>query len=153
LERFQKLRARVPGENETERLLRDTCDSWIAGARMLEAVGTRLFYERSVECYGRPASVSCDGRTTNIDLAEHFDRVMDAYRGVDLGPAAPAIVSAEQVASTLEQRLREYFTSDPIRCEVAETLSAKAVTSAEQIKVKKGAGFSEREIDQLLVHE
>jgi uncharacterized protein (TIGR02421 family) len=148
---FADIRARVSGDNEIERLVRDTCDAWAAGARMLAAVGTRDFYQRSVECYGRPASLS-EGGKTNLDLAQHFDRVLATYAGVDLGPE-PRPVSADEVAGALGRRLRETFTDDPIRCEVADTLSANAVTSSEVVKVKRGAAFTERDIEQLLVHE
>jgi uncharacterized protein (TIGR02421 family) len=150
---FQRIRASVGGESEIDRFLRATCDSWIAGARLLEAVGTREFYPRSVECYGRPSSISCDGRTTNLMLAEHFDRVLKTYAGADLGAPPSACMPAERVAETMEARLREYFLDDPIRCEVAETLSANAVTSAEVVKLKRGAVFTAREVEQLLVHE
>jgi uncharacterized protein (TIGR02421 family) len=147
---FAELRARVPGKNEIERLVRDTCDSWAAGARLLAAVGTRDFYRRSVECYGAPSSV-CDGKNTNLDLARHFDRVMESYAGVDLGRAAPA--SDAEVAAALGRRLAEHFTDDPIRCEVADGLTANAVTSAEVVRIKRGAAFTARDIEQLLVHE
>ena len=149
---LRAIRALVPGDNEAERLVRDTCDSWEAGARLLAAVGTRDFYARSVECYGRPSSLSSDGKTTNLELAEHFDRVMFAYANVDLGGHARPI-GADEVAAQLDARLRAYFTDDPIRCEVAETLSANAVTSAELVRVKRGSSFTERDVDQLLVHE
>jgi uncharacterized protein (TIGR02421 family) len=150
---FQRIRAALADEGEIDRFLRVTCDSWIAGARLLEVVGTREFYTRSVGCYGRPSSISCDGRTTNLMLAEHFDRVLAAYAGADLGVPPSACMPAERVAEALEARLREYFLDDPIRCEVADTLSAKAVTSAQVIKVKRGAVFTARELEQLLVHE
>ena len=41
---------------------------------MMMAIGTKDFYYHSVELYGRPASVSSDRKTTNLDLARHFDR-------------------------------------------------------------------------------
>jgi uncharacterized protein (TIGR02421 family) len=153
IETFESLRARVPGDNEVERLLRATCDSWAAGARLLSSVGTREFYRHSVGCYGQPASVSCDGRTTNLVLAEHFDRVIHAYSGVDLGAPPPQCVPADVVARTLEVELQHYFPDHRIHCEVADTLSANAVTNAERIRVKRGATFSERDVAQLIVHE
>src|SRR5581483_147965 len=129
------------------------------GARLLAAVGTREFYARSVECYGRPDSLSCDGKTTNTALAEHFDRVMAAYAGADLRSGARAVDAAD-VAFQLEERLRAHFSYGaqdgakvPIRCEIAESLSANAVTSADVIKIKRGAAFTERDVEQLLAHE
>src|SRR6185369_8826478 len=63
LERFRALAARLSGENEIERFLRDTCASMATAARMLTAIGTKEFYFHSVELYGRPASLSADRHT------------------------------------------------------------------------------------------
>src|SRR5579871_330435 len=41
LAQLADIRARVPGDNELERLVRETCESWEQGARLLAAVGTR----------------------------------------------------------------------------------------------------------------
>lgn len=151
LSAFAAIKARAPGDNELERLVRETCESWEAGARLLAAVGTRDFHRRSVECYGQPSSLFCDGKNTNLDLARHFDRVMQGYAGVAHDRSAP--VTAEEVAAALEKRLRAHFTDDAIRCEVADTLSANAVASAEVVKIKRGAAFTLRDVEQLLVHE
>jgi uncharacterized protein (TIGR02421 family) len=150
---LEAIRARVAGDREIDRFLRATCDSWIDGARLLEVVGTREFYQRSVACYGRPSTVSCDGKTTNLMLAEHFDRVIKAYAGADLGAPPSACLPAERVAEELQARLRALFVDDPIRCEVDDTLSARAVASADVLRIKRGDVFSTREVEQLLVHE
>src|SRR5262249_16616001 len=97
-------------------------------------------------------AISSDGKTTNLQLAEHFDRVMFVYANVDLGGHTRA-VDAAFVADALGARMRDYFADDPIRCEVAETLSANAVASSDLVKIKLGAAFTERDVDQLLVHE
>src|SRR6185295_17222876 len=79
--RFRELKAMVPGENAIEHFLRDTCDAFATAARMLAAVGTRDFYHHAVELYGRPASLTADRKTTNLDLAEHFTQVVDGVAG------------------------------------------------------------------------
>ncbi len=72
--RLRDLAARADGENEAERLIRETAESYALAAEMLGAAGTKRFWELSCQLYGRPQSVSCDGKTTNLALAEHFDR-------------------------------------------------------------------------------
>jgi uncharacterized protein (TIGR02421 family) len=79
--------------------------------------------------------------------------VIHAYSGVDLGAPPPACVPADVVAATLQERLQAYFPDHRIHCEVADTLSANAVTSAERVRVRRGARFSERDLEQLVVHE
>ena len=70
--RFRELKATVSGNNAIEAFLRDTCDAFATAARMLAAVGTRDFYHHAVELYGRPASLTVDRKTTNLDLAEQM---------------------------------------------------------------------------------
>jgi uncharacterized protein (TIGR02421 family) len=152
LDAFAELRRLVPGENPVERWLRETCESWEAGARLLGAVGTREFHARSVECFGRPDSLSSDGKTTNAMLAEHFDRVMAAYASVDLS-SGDRPMDAADVAYELERRLRVYFEDVPIRCELADGLTANAVASADVVKIKRGAPFTARDVEQLYAHE
>ena len=78
-ETFQKLVRRLDGDNEIERFLRETCAALATGARMLLSIGSRDFYHHSVELYGRPASLSSDKRTTNLDLARHFEQVIAGF--------------------------------------------------------------------------
>src|SRR5256885_2129498 len=67
--RFAEIRSKLTGENEMERLLRATCDSYVGAARLLAAVGTREFHALSCELYGRPRTMLRDGKTTNLALA------------------------------------------------------------------------------------
>jgi uncharacterized protein (TIGR02421 family) len=151
LERFRALAARLPGQSEVERFLRDTCASMATAARMLGAVGTKQFYFHSVELYGRPASLSSDRRTTNLDLARHFDQVIAGFspplEEVDL----PAI-SAEEAVVLLGQRFEEFF-GQKIRVVLVDGGVAKASASAEEIKIKRGARFSARDLRQIEFHE
>jgi hypothetical protein len=77
--RFRALAERVTGDNEIERFLHETCVAMATAARMLHAVGSKDFYFHSVEIYGRPGSLSSDRRTTNSDLAHHFETVICGY--------------------------------------------------------------------------
>jgi hypothetical protein len=79
LERLRALHARVTGDNEVERYLRETTGTLATAARMLLAVGSKDFYYHAVELYGRPASLSSDRRTTNLGLARHFDQVVSGF--------------------------------------------------------------------------
>src|SRR6185503_5783643 len=109
--RFKALKAAVPGDSAIEGFLRDTCDGFATVARMLASVGTRDFYHHSVELYGRPASLTADRRTTNLDLAEHFSRVVDgvAGRAAIPSPQDEQVLSAEDVAPVLAERFAKFF--------------------------------------------
>jgi uncharacterized protein (TIGR02421 family) len=150
--RFGELARKVAGQNEIERWLRETCESYERAARMLGAVGTGEFHRFSCELYGRPASVACDGKTTNLALAHHFDTVITQYADKEL-PAREATLSAEDVAEELARRLARFFAGHTIRVELDDSIAANAVAGADVVRIKRGATFSERDLLQLELHE
>jgi uncharacterized protein (TIGR02421 family) len=151
-ERFQSLARRVPGDNEVERFLRDTCTAMATTARMLAAVGTKDFYFHSVELYGRSEGLSSDRRTTFLDLARHFDQVIAGYAPPPTEDDQPTL-DAEQAAAHLQAQFDSLFREHPVRVSLVEQLTATASASADGIKIRRGSRFSPRELRQLACHE
>ncbi len=153
--RFRELKARLTGDNAIEIFLRDTCDAFATAARMLAAAGTRDFYHHSVELYGRPGSLTADRRTTNLDLAQHFRRVVDGVAGgVPIpSPRDELVYTAEEVVPLLAQRFTRFFPGRPIRVELVDGIAAKAVAGVDVVRIKRGGRFSERDLAQLEFHE
>jgi len=150
--RLRELAASLDAGQEVERLLAETCESYAIAAEMLGAVGTRRFWELSQRLYGRPESISCDGRTTNLALAQHFDEVL-AHYPLLARPTGEDTLSAEEAAPLLEARLAEFFRERPPRVEVVDELTANAVAGADAVKLRRDARFSQRDIAQLEHHE
>ena len=155
LERFRALKARVMGENAVERFLRETCESFATAARMLSAVGTKDFYFHSVEIYGRPASLTADRRTTNLDLAQHFSETIDGLAGAAAipSPADEQTLSAEDIAPELARRFQSFFPDTPIKVEIVDDIAAKAVAGVGGVRLQRGARFAPRDVAQLEFHE
>ncbi len=152
LERFRALGARLTGENEIERFVRDTCTSMALAARMLMAVGTKDFYYQSVELYGRPGSLSSDRKTTNLDLARHFDRVISGF-APPLDEQDRPTLTAEEAVPLLKARFDRFFVGRQVGVVLVDGLAANATTSADEIKLKRGARFSARDLLQIEFHE
>jgi uncharacterized protein (TIGR02421 family) len=152
LERLKALKARLTGDNEVERFLRDTAGSLAAAAQMLLDVGTKGFYFHSVELYGRPASLSSDRRTTNLGLARHFEQVVAGFTPPPDEADRPTI-SAEDAVPVLKARFDAFFPGRDIRIGVAEGMAALASASADEIRLKRGARFSQRDLSQIAFHE
>ena len=154
-ERFRALKARVTGDNAIERFLRETCESFATAARMLTAVGTRDFYFHACEIYGRPASLTADRRTTNLDLARHFAEVVDGLAGAAAvpSPADELTMSAEEVAPLLAARFATFFPDRAIKVEIIDGIAAKAVAGVDSVRVQRGARFAPRDVAQLEFHE
>jgi uncharacterized protein (TIGR02421 family) len=154
-ERFRALKAAVPGEGAIGTFLRETCDAFATAARMLAAVGTKEFYYHSVELYGRPASLTADRKTTNLDLAQHFAEVIDGLAGTGEipSPEDEPTLSAEEVAPILADQFARFFPEQPIRVEIVDDIVAKAVAGVDAVRIKRGARFSRRDLLQLEYHE
>jgi uncharacterized protein (TIGR02421 family) len=153
METFQDIRRPLTGDNEIERFLRDTCDSYVTAAQMLAAVGTRNFHQFSKDLYGHPNSPTADGKTTNLSLARHFDAMMTQYADHEISRGQEPTLSAEEVAEELGRRFARRFAPHPIRVEVDDTIAANAVAGADVVRIKRGAMFTERDVLQLEHHE
>jgi uncharacterized protein (TIGR02421 family) len=150
--RFSALGKRVSGDNEVERFLRDTCVAMATAAHMVCAVGSKDFYFHSVEIYGRPAGLSSDRRTTNLDLARHFEQVIAGYAPPPAVVDLPTI-DAEEAAVQLRKRFLEWFPGHEAKVTISDHGAANASASADEIRIKRGARFSPRDLRQIEYHE
>jgi uncharacterized protein (TIGR02421 family) len=154
-ERFRALRTGLSGGGAIETFLRETCDAFSTASRMLLAVGTKDFYYHSVELYGRPASLTADRKTTNLDLAQHFAQVVEGVVGAANIPSAAdeETLTAEEVQPLLESRFARFFAGAGIGVEVVDGLAAKAAAGVDGVRLARGARFSQRDLLQLEFHE
>jgi len=149
---FHRLALRLTGENEIERFLRRTCVSMSTAARMLLSIGSRDFYHHSVELYGRPGNLSSDSRTTNLDLARHFEEVIAGFSPLP-SVKDQATLDAEQAAEYLRERFSAFFTGHALKVKVVDHLAASASTTPAEIRIKRHARFSPRDLRQMEFHE
>ena len=135
--RFRELKAAVPGDNAVESFLRDTCDAYATAARMLAVVGTRDFYHHAVELYGRPASLTADRKTTNLDLAVHFTQVVDgvAGRAAIPSPLDELVYTAAEVVPLLAERFARFFPGLEIRVELVDDIASKAAAGVDGVRI------------------
>jgi uncharacterized protein (TIGR02421 family) len=115
------------------------------------AVGSKDFYFHSVELYGRPGSLSADRQTTNLGLARHFEQVVAGF-SVPPDEADLPSITAEEAVEILKARFEAFF-GRPIRVAVVDGMAASATTSADEIRLKRGARFSPRDLRQIEFHE
>jgi len=149
---FQNLARRLDGDNGIERFLRETCVSLSTAARMLQSIGSRDFYHHSVELYGRPASLSSDRRTTNLDLASHFEQVIAGF-SPPLSAVDQPTLGAEEAAETLRTRFATFFTKHSVKVRVVDRLAASASSTVAEVRLKCDARFSPRDLRQIEYHE
>lgn len=123
------------------------------GARMLGAVGTRVFFEQARRAYGEPSAPLRYYPATTLELAESVRDVIEQLARIDLGSAPPAHHSAQQVADEIQRAVRQHFGADAPAVTLVDELSANALATAKRIRIRRDARFTDRDSAQLLQHE
>ena len=123
------------------------------GARMLAGIGTPVFFEHSRQVYGEPTAPLRYLPATSLELAQSIHEVIDQLARIDLGAAPAAHFSAEDVAREIEVAVRRHFAEDAPEVTLVDTLSANALATADRIRIRREARFTDRDAAQLLNHE
>ena len=123
------------------------------GARMLAGISTPVFFEHSRQVYGEPTAPLRYIPVTSLELAQNIQEVIAGLARIDLGVAPSAHLSAEDVAREIEQAVSLHFGEDAPKVTLVDTLSANALATADEIRIRRDACFTDRDAVQLLNHE
>jgi uncharacterized protein (TIGR02421 family) len=145
--------ALLDGDDPPRHWLRRVAESIACGAYMLAEVGTKTFFARSTQIYGRPTRKLADGSMCALDLAIHLDETLDGFSDAELAAPLPPRLDADAVAETVRRRCERHFGADAPIVEVVDHLSANALAGARYIRVRRGASFTDRDVVQLVQHE
>lgn len=131
--------------------LRATAESYQQAYHILQGIGTQAVSEYSREIYGSPGDRLTGYARSNIDIAHYFIRVVEDYHcALD---AMPECYSAVQLKRLLEKRIQSAFGADAIALTVDSGISARATAGPNYVKLRKGARFTENDLEQLFHHE
>lgn len=138
-----------------------TIDAWLtrhadaiqATAGMLQGVGTPDFYRHGRTLYGDSSTPLKLHPATPLDMARSIHQSIEqlARIRVDLAPAATH--TATQVARIIRKELSARFGADAPAVTVVPTLSANALATSKEIRIRRDARFTDRDAQQLLQHE
>jgi uncharacterized protein (TIGR02421 family) len=123
------------------------------GARMLAGVGTPVFFEHSRQVYGEPTAPLRYLPVTSLELAQSIQEVIGQLARIDLGVAPSAHLSAEDVAREIQTAVSRHFAEDAPKVILVDTLSANALATADEIRIRRDARFTDKDAIQLLNHE
>jgi uncharacterized protein (TIGR02421 family) len=137
----------------------DDIDEWLRrqawaielGARMLAAVGTPELHALSVELYGEPSSPLNDQTSTSLDLARAFEHTLTEANTMNLGPIVE--YDADAIAERVARAVGKFFGPRAPEVHVVDELSANALAQTGDIKLRRGARFTDRDATQLVQHE
>ncbi len=153
-ETLADIRAMLDGDHAVTLWLGRICDTLETTVALLQTRGTTDFHRHSKTLFGQPTQLMIDGKTRVLDLAVHMDSSLadlDFEKLVVEGYQEN--YSAGEFARALRPRLSKHFGDDAPAVKVVPNLSAKALAGATRIRIRKGARFTRRDVDQLLQHE
>lgn len=144
----------IDGDHVVMQWLGRLCSTLETTAKLIETRGTPEFFDHSAQLYGQPTRFMLDKKTRVLDLAHHMDATLD---GIDFDhlvlEGAQDELDADAFALALGGRISDYFGEDGPEVIVSEEVSAKAAATSSRIRVRADAGFTSRDIEQLLHHE
>ena len=140
-------------DHPVDRWLRRTAKTLETATRLLDARGTPAFFEHSRALYGAPRDPLADQTNTSLDLAQTFNRLLDELAHVDLGLPDTERRTARGAATALRKAATRLFGERAPTVEIVDHLSANALAGPNRIRVRRGARFSDRYVQQLIHHE
>ncbi len=142
------------GENdELARILHASAEEYLQVVHMLEARGTKRFYEVSKKLYGSAKDVLPDGRTTVRSMGLQLYELLSSIAWERLGEVRRRDIDAQTAALVLNERLGRFFGETSVRVQVDDGLVADAAAGSDYVKIRSGAMFSSSDVDILEVHE
>lgn len=141
-------------ENVVAEWLGRLCDTMLSTVNLIDSRGTVDFLKHSTALYGQPTKLMIDRQTKVLDLAKHIDTSLE---GLDFDrlvvEGSEKFLTDTQFAKRLRGRLSRHFQEDAPNVVISPSVSAKAAATSKRIRVRQGATFTERDVDQLFHHE
>jgi len=149
----ERVRKQIGADDPLGRILIRNADQYQRVVRMLQARGTRAFYEHSRELYGSPKERFIDETMTIRDMGRILYETLEGLEELGHGPEYERTLTAEEVVATLNERFAAYFHDDRVHARLDDGIVSDASAGADYIKIRKGVMFSPRDVEMLEVHE
>jgi uncharacterized protein (TIGR02421 family) len=143
----------IDGDDPIASWLRSVIESRIEEARMLLAVGTAEFTDRSRELYGGARTPFYQGKATNLDLANHlFDR-LDIHGWDEAKDREETPLDAQQFAESLSAHVEKMRPRMDVEIVIDANSTAKVLAGMKRVRVRPDATFGRAEAEGLWHHE
>ena len=153
LESIDQIRQKIPATLPHRDWLIRLSQTIKTSARLLAAAGTAEFLEHSSKLYGKPNDPVLDGASTALKLAGAFDQAIDRLCGMDLGSPENALLDTNTVARGLRKALKRMFGDKAPPVKLVDELSANALAGVRRVRIRRGAQFTDKDVQQLIQHE
>ena len=149
---LKKLKS-INGDTPYDKWLQSKINDILSSIDLLQSSGTKQFLKKSEQIYGSPNFVLKDGKTSTLQLAKKFEALIDSHlehfsESLQVNPLPVA-----NVKKNIEKRIQPIFGSKSPKITIEDQLSAKATASSKRIRLRNGASFTNKDVDQLINHE
>ncbi len=134
-------------------LLTDMVEQYRTVVDMLEARGTKKFYECSRELYGSPKDQFFDNNLTILEQGRLLYSILGNLEGKELGKEYPKVIEGNIVVEELKRRFEKSFMNGYVEVRLDDGIVADSAAGGDTLKIKEGAYFSKKDIDIFEVHE
>jgi len=134
-------------------LLTKMCEQYIDVVEMLEARGTKKFWEISKKLYGSPKDRFFDDGGTILSQGNMLYSILANLESKSLGQEYPKNISAEEAVKILQERFAKGSLKDRIEIKLSDGIVADAAAGSDVIKIRSGTLLSSKDIDIFEVHE
>tara|TARA_A100001015_G_C14989199_1_gene713032 strand:- start:175 stop:1428 length:1254 start_codon:yes stop_codon:yes gene_type:complete len=149
---LKKLKS-INGDTPYDKWLEDKMNDILSSIDLLQSSGTKQFLKNSEQIYGSPNFVLRDGKTSTLQLAKNFEDLIDSHlehfsESLQVDP-----IPVSNVKKKIEERVQPIFGSKSPKIIIEDQLSARATASSKRIRLRRGASFTNKDVDQLINHE
>lgn len=145
--------ATLDGDEPVAAFLRDLLGSKIAESRLLLAAGTKEMHARSRELYGSARTAFYEGKSTNLDLADHLMTRLRIHGWDEAADAEETPLTAEQLGQMLSTRADKMRPRMEVEILIDPACTAKVIAGMKRVRVRPDATFARWEAEGLWHHE
>lgn len=142
-----------PTSSRVDMWLESQANAIEIGARMLANVGKPAFFAFCCQAYGEPKTTIRYDDETPLQLAESVRDHVARLNHLKIAIDSPKIYSSEDIAQEIETAIKPHFGEDTPEIAIVDELSANALATSKQIRIRRDAKFTDRDAIQLINHE
>jgi uncharacterized protein (TIGR02421 family) len=147
------LAASIDGDDPIAEWLRRVLESRIAEGRMLLAAGTAEFSERSREIYGSARTPFYQGKTTNLDLADHLLERLRVHGWDEATDPEETPLTAEEFGVALRGHVDRMRPRMDVEIVIDPACTAKVLAGMRRVRIRPDTTFAREEAEGLWHHE
>lgn len=140
-------------EDDLGQHLEKICDQYLLVVEMLKVRGRPDFYKFSRQLYGGPKDCFAQDLNTISQMSHMLYEILNGMTASFPEVVYPENITAEEGVEALNLRFKEFFGEQKVLAKLSDGIVADAAAGGDKVKLRKGAMFSQRDIDLYEVHE